>query len=235
MKNEILIVPDIHGRDFWLPALDYQGEVIFLGDYTDPYPHEKFTDEDAWQGLLKIVSFKQQNPDRVTLLIGNHEMHYFEKRFGAGRFSEKYFPKYHEILTGEATKGLFCICKQIDNYLFIHAGVTKGWYDYHLAEFKNLGNTLEEQLNNIFFKKMHIFHEAAWKYRGGLDDAGSPLWADIHEFHDEKEHFNPDIIQIMGHTQIMDKEPIIRDKYCLLDNRQLYLLKDDVIEKYGTR
>jgi hypothetical protein len=29
--NEILIVPDIHGRDFWKPALDYKETIISLG------------------------------------------------------------------------------------------------------------------------------------------------------------------------------------------------------------
>jgi len=153
MKNDILIVPDIHGRDFWLPALDYQGEVIFLGDYTDHYPQEKFTEEDAYQGLLKVISFKKQNPDRVTLLIGNHEMHYYNQYMAAGRFSVAYYHKYNEIFTDDDTKDLFCICKQIDNYLFIHAGVTKGWYDLHYRDFKDLGDTLVEQLNNVFFKR----------------------------------------------------------------------------------
>ena len=235
--KDILIVPDIHGRDFWLPALDYQGEIIFLGDYTDPYPQEGFTDEHAYQGFLKIVKFKQDNPERVTLLIGNHEMHYYNKDLSAGRFSREYFDKYHAILMGDDTKGLFQLCKQVDNYLFIHAGLTKGWYDRHYEQFKDLGSTLEEQLNNVFFKKMYIFHEAAWKYRGGLDETGSPLWADIHEFYDEDEteHFSPDIIQIFGHTQMLEKEPIIKDKYCLLDNRQLYLLHNNVIEKYSVK
>ena len=232
MKNDILIVPDVHGRNFWLPALDYQGEIIFLGDYTDPYPHENFTDEDAYQSMLKIVKFKQQNPDRVTLLIGNHELHYYNNHFNAGRFSMEYFPKFHEILTGEETKGLFQICKHIENYLFIHAGVTKNWYDRHYSKFQNLGTTLEEQLNNVFFEKMHIFHEAAWKYRGGLDETGSPLWADVREFDDETERFIPQIIQIIGHTQIMESEPMLKKDVWMLDNRQLYLLHNGAIEKY---
>ena len=233
MEKDILIVPDVHGRDFWLPALDYQGDIIFLGDYTDPYPQEKRTQEDAYLGMLKIVDFKRQNPDRVTLLIGNHEMHYYNEGFaGSGRFSKAYYPKYNAILTGDNTKGLFQICKQIDNFLFIHAGLTKGWYDLHYKDFENLGSTFEEQLTNVFFAKMHIFHEASWTYRGGLDDHGSPLWADYREFDDEKEHFPPDIIQIIGHTQIADPDPIIRKNFCMLDNRQLYILRNKVVEKY---
>ena len=135
-------------------------------------------------------------------------------------------------MTGEDTKGLFQLCKQVDNYLFIHAGITKDWYDRHYEKFKDLGSTLEERLNAIFFTRMFIFHEAAWKYRGGLDDSGSPLWADYREFDDEKERFAPDIIQIIGHTQRMEEDPIITDSYYLLDNRKLYLLRDGVIEKY---
>ncbi len=46
MKN-ILVVPDVHGRKFWETALDYPGEIIFLGDYTDPYPREGITMADA--------------------------------------------------------------------------------------------------------------------------------------------------------------------------------------------
>jgi len=232
MEKEILIVPDVHGRTFWNPALDYPGEVIFLGDYTDPYPQEHITDEQAYQEMLKIIAFKQQNPDRVTLLIGNHEMHYYNKRFSAGRFSETYYPMFHEILTGDDTKGLFQICRQIDNFLFIHAGLMKGWYDNHLEDLKACGTTLEEQLNNAFFEKMFIFHEAAWKYRGGLDDAGSPLWADYREFLDEKEHFLPGVTQIIGHTQILEPDPIIKENFCMLDNKQLYILRKGVIEKY---
>ena len=234
MKREILIAPDLHGRNFWLPALDFQGDVIFLGDYTDPYPQENITEEEAYQGLLKIVEFKKQNPDRVALLIGNHELHYYNYRFMAGRYNNEYSQKYYDILMGDDTKNLFQICKQVDNYLLIHAGITKDWYDRHYEKFQHLRATLEEQLNKIFFEKMYIFHEAAWKYRGGLDDTGSPLWADYREFGDEKEHFAPGMIQIIGHTQIMDTEPIIKDNFCLLDNRQLYLLRNAKIEKFAS-
>jgi len=47
IMNDILIVPDVHGRNFWKPVLEYTGEVIFLGDYTDPYPYENLNNEDA--------------------------------------------------------------------------------------------------------------------------------------------------------------------------------------------
>ena len=232
MANNILIVPDVHGRDFWVPALDFQGEIVFLGDYTDPYPVEGYTDEDAYQGLLKIIKFKQENLNRVTLLIGNHELHYYNKYMACGRFCRDYFEKFNNVLTSEENKNLFQICKQIDNYLFIHSGIIKVWYDLHYKDFEDCGTTLEERLNNVFFKKMNIFYEAARKYRGGLDDAGSPLWSDVHELIDEEEHFDPNIFQIIGHTQILEDTPIIKEHFAMLDNRLLYILRNDVIEKY---
>jgi hypothetical protein len=232
--HEILIVPDVHGRNFWLPALDYPGEVIFLGDYVDPYIREGFYDEDAFNVLSMVVDFKRNNPERVTLLIGNHEMQYHDEKYETSRFSEEYYDRFHEILTGEPTRDFFQICKQEGKYLFIHAGVTKGWYDLHYSEFRDLGVTLEEQLNKFFSVSPEAFHEAAWRYRGGLDDSGSPLWADLREFYDEPEPFDDRTVQVVGHTQLGQPDPILWNRMFFLDNRQLYLLRDDKIEKYVT-
>jgi hypothetical protein len=229
--NEILIVPDIHGRNFWRPALDYKGKVIFLGDYTDPYSYEGFTQENAYRNLLKIVDFKKQNPERVTLLVGNHELHYYDSSYGCSRFDENYYEAYNAILTGKETAALFQLCKQIDKYLFIHAGLTKGWYDAHLDELSKLGNTLEEQLNNLFTANKKAFYEVSI-HRGGYHSSGSPMWADVLEFSEEEEHVDDALIQIIGHTQQRSAEPYFEGNIRLLDNRQLYLLKNDEITKY---
>jgi hypothetical protein len=220
-----LIVPDVHGRKFWEPALEYSGEIIFLGDYTDPYPEEGITQEDALQGMLRIVDFKRQNPDRVTLLVGNHELHYYDVKYRGGRFSREYYEKYRAILTDEETAGFFQLCKKVDNYLFIHAGVTKGWYDEHKDELLQCGDDLETQLNVLFQKNKYIFYEISGE-RGGFDKFGSPVWAHIYEHVDEEVPFDPDIIQYVGHTQLIVDEPMIRKNVRLVDNRRLYLLKD---------
>ncbi|MDR2410821.1 MAG: metallophosphoesterase [Bacteroidales bacterium] len=229
--DEILIVPDVHGRNFWKPVLDYKGMIIFLGDYTDSYSREGFSQKDAYQGLLQIVDFKKQNPERVTLLVGNHEMHYYNIYFASSRFDDDYFDRYNEILAGKETAGLFQLCKQIDNYLFIHAGITKGWYDAHFEEFSKLGNTLEEQLNMLFVTNKKAFHEAS-KHRGGYHSAGSPLWAALNEHFEETEPFDDSIIQIIGHTRMSDEDPVIEGNIRMLDNQKLYLLKNDEIVKY---
>lgn len=76
--NDILIVPDVHGRTFWESALDFNGDIIFLGDYTDPYPQESITLKQTYENFLRILDFKMRNNERVTLLIGNHDLHYFD-------------------------------------------------------------------------------------------------------------------------------------------------------------
>jgi len=229
--NDILIIPDVHGRDFWKPALKYKGEVIFIGDYTDPYPDENFYDEDAYLALLEIIDFKQKNPDRVTLLIGNHELHYYDPNFKCSRFSEDYYEKFHELLTQTPTASLFQVCKQVENYLFIHAGITKKWYDLHRDLIFYTGNNLEEQLNNLFIDYKKSFGEISY-YRGGYHTSGSPMWADYHEFIYETEPFNNDIIQIVGHNQFNGKNYLSINNIRLLDNRQLYLLSNRQLKNY---
>ena len=57
---------------------------------------------------------------------------------------------------------------------------------------------------------------------------------DVHgrNFFDKTERIDPQIIQIIGHTPVLTQEPIIKDNFCLLNNKQLYLLHNNVIEKY---
>ncbi|MDR2474378.1 MAG: metallophosphoesterase, partial [Bacteroidales bacterium] len=206
--NEILIVPDVHGREFWYPALDFSGDVIFLGDYVDPYPAERISEEMAMERFWKIIEFKKQNSDRVTLLVGNHEHHYYDQDFEGGRKMSDYAATMKEILTSDETKHLFQLCKQTGKYLFIHAGITKDWYDRHYNDFKDLGETLEEQLNNLLQQEnKHVFYEAGGT-RGGWHKSGSPLWADVSEYKTEEEPFDENIIQIIGHTQNMKPDPI---------------------------
>lgn len=229
--NDILIVPDVHGRTFWESALDFKGDIIFLGDYTDPYPQERITLKQAYNNFLRIVDFKKKNSERVTLLIGNHELHYFDDTYFCTRFSPSYYQKYRRTLTDNKTTHLFQLCKQVGNYFFVHAGILKEWYDRHFSNFAKLGITLEEQLNNYFRINKKAFSETS-AFRGGFDASSSPIWADIREYIAEKEHFNNHVEQVVGHTLIENDEPYMNDNIILLDNMKVYLLKDDEIEAY---
>ena len=79
LSAQILVIPDVHGRTFWKEAVEKHPTlpVVFLGDYLDPYARENITPDDALTNFKDIIAFNQANKDRVTLLIGNHEIHYF--------------------------------------------------------------------------------------------------------------------------------------------------------------
>ena len=231
MRDEILIVPDVHGRRFWEPALKFAGRVIFLGDYLDPYPADGITPDEAWVNFLRIVEFRAANPDRVTLLIGNHELHYFDHAYACTRFSARHYGAVHDVLTGPETGGLFQVCKQLDGFLFTHAGVSKGWYDRHRERFTPLGSTLEEQLNAYFRTHPAAFAEVS-SARGGSAPFGSPLWADIHEHFNESEPFDPHVRQIIGHTRMDNPEPYTKRNITLTDNRKLHILKNGTIKSH---
>lgn len=54
MMNKVLVIPDVHGRDFWQePCTKWDGQIIFLGDYHDPYPWQVSTKESL--ANLKIL------------------------------------------------------------------------------------------------------------------------------------------------------------------------------------
>ena len=47
--EQILVIPDDHGRGFWKEFVKgHENEmIVFLGDYTDPYPHENISEEET--------------------------------------------------------------------------------------------------------------------------------------------------------------------------------------------
>ena len=73
----VIIIPDIHGRQFWKDAVkDRENEdIIFLGDYMDPYEEEEIGYNKALENFKEIIAFANEHKN-VTLLLGNHDIHY---------------------------------------------------------------------------------------------------------------------------------------------------------------
>ena len=55
--SKIIVIPDIHGLDFWRNALSAlpNALLIFLGDYLDPYNDEDISPNDAYYNLIDIA------------------------------------------------------------------------------------------------------------------------------------------------------------------------------------
>lgn len=220
---KILIVPDVHGRKFWHKAeevIDEVDKVVFLGDYLDPYPHEGITFDDAIEELGLILEFKEKYSNKVTLLVGNHDMHYIVREFmDCSRLNEDYRLAMHDFFMNNIDK--FQLIHEIGNYLFSHAGVYDEWLT-------NNNLSLEELNDFISFirEKWRTLEDISW-YRGGYNQVGSCVWADLreslkHEPLHAKRH-------IVGHTQLESK-PYISDKIVCLDVRRCFILDTETNE-----
>ena len=74
MVNKILVLGDLHGRLFWKEIIEKENpdKIIFLGDYVST--HEGISAEQQLSNLEEILTYKENNPDKVILLRGNHKI-----------------------------------------------------------------------------------------------------------------------------------------------------------------
>lgn len=222
--SKILIVPDVHGRKFWHKAeemIDEVDQVVFLGDYLDPYPHEGITFDDSIKELGSILDFKEKYSDKVTLLVGNHDMHYIVKEFmDCSRLNRYHRLAMHDFFMNNIDKfQLICI---MNGYLFSHAGVYLEWTKKYEITFKELLD-----FKSFLEKRWQTLEDVSYT-RGGWDKVGSCVWADIRESvqNELPAVFNK---QIVGHTQ-MESKPYITTKIACLDVRKCFILDTDTDE-----
>jgi hypothetical protein len=227
----ILVNPDIHGRTFWKDHInvDDYSQIVFLGDYLDPYSWENIEKEEALNNFKEILEFKKNFPDKVTLLLGNHDTHYL---FGDDdcRIDSFNYIAIKNLFVKEYQ--LFKLGIIIDKVSFTHAPIQKEWKDNNCVK-AVIGNneTLEDiiyKLNNLWkdsveagkFSKIEtILCRASW-VRGGWDNYGSPIWSDVRELSKEDDPW-PGYYQIFGHTQL-EKDAIICDHFACLDCRKSF-------------
>lgn len=140
-----VILGDIHGRTIWWDIIQAEkpDKTIFLGDYVST--HDNITAEQQCMNLEDILNYKADNPDKVVLLRGNHDMQHLGYYWAE---CSGYFPKVVNWMTEPHTKQRFLDLTQWihieDNLLFSHAGVSKVWWEY-----LNLGESTKENLLKI--------------------------------------------------------------------------------------
>ena len=189
---KILINPDIHGRVFWKYSIEHKDEfdkIIFLGDYLDAYSPDLLLKEE--DNFKEIIQFKKNNPDKVILLLGNHDCSYInDKIYTASRYNPVKHDSYQKLFLDNID--LFQLIYIYDKYLFSHAGVYQKWMDLNKLTLKDLLDCdldkLSKSLNWIDY------------FRGGFYDVGSCIWADIRDSGTEK--LLKGYYHIFGHTQL---------------------------------
>ena len=127
---KILILGDIHGRTIWKDIIEKESpdRVIFLGDYVST--HDNISSTQQINNLEEILAYKEDNPDKVILLRGNHCLqhlgYYWAKCSGLNRevfnyMSEENFKKRFLSLTQ-----WIYVDKEL-GIIFSHAGISSIW------------------------------------------------------------------------------------------------------------
>ena len=198
---KIIAIGDIHGRDAWKKIdVDAFDKVVFIGDFVDS---RIISGYEIIQNFKAIIDLKMSMPEKVVLLLGNHDIHYlFYPDFPQNGLMKKSQKELTELFV--TNKDLFQVAYQVKNFLFTHAGISKTWYGENLKYFGSntisLGNILndmylDEEAREVLFK--------AGRLRGGSDSCGGILWADKSETDDD---YLFGYHQIVGHTKVPEIE-----------------------------
>jgi hypothetical protein len=198
----IIAIGDVHGRDTWKQIKDHEvDQIIFIGDYVDP--HRPIPDREVLRNLEEIIAFKQNDPDRITLLLGNHDAQYLHyPRYPCSGQRVELQETVGKLF--QENQALFQIAWQRDRYLFTHAGISQGWYDRHLATLNDWETTsLAGALNTIHTSEYRDILFEVGRARGGWHRYGGPIWADKSETQlDHLAGFH----QVVGHSRVKDFE-----------------------------
>lgn len=201
-------IGDIHGKSVWKqfvkdPTIDHW---VFVGDYTDEEHLYPITDEEMVENLQDIIDFKRNNIEKVTLLIGNHDLMYMflnDPTKRVTRFRPTIALELFDLFT--FNRNLFQNAWQHGGVIATHAGVQHNWF---VNEFKgDLGAAdIANQLNSPTTgeKKEHI--NDVGRVRGGDKFVGGIYWCDRIEL------VKPLIgyIQVVGHNRV-GKIKFVRD------------------------
>ena len=212
---KILALGDLHGRPydryFKYKNIDKYDKIVYLGDYVDSFYK---SDQDIIENLTKLFLFKRNNMEKVELLLGNHDFQYlkeFKYRQCSG-YRSSYSATITELL--DLNKDCLKIAYQYENILFTHAGLTKTFFNKLKSEMSDKVNFKQSKnnnyaniLNNCYKANPNVFWKISW-LRGGYDESGSCLWADLREFL----HLNEDNSYSIDK---LNENNIIKDLSCI--------------------
>lgn len=128
MNDKILILGDIHGRIIWQDIINKENpdKIVFLGDYVTT--HENISSKQQCSNLEDILNYKENNPDKVILLRGNHDLqslgYSWAECSGYDRVVSKYMSDIKDRFL-QLTQYIYVIPNT--NILCSHAGISFDW------------------------------------------------------------------------------------------------------------
>jgi len=233
MKN--IYIGDIHGLDVWKQIIDTHQDfnnVVFIGDYLDSYD---IPPQDQLKNFQEIIEFKKNNMDKVHLLIGNHDIHYFP--YINDTATSGYQPgmrfAYQQVI--EENHHLFKMVTMVSNNLCSHAGISQMFLDDN--GFKD-GDNVVDFINDLFKYKPNTFlfgQKEGWFVSPyGDDPFQSPLWIRPKSLmkNNKNSFLKKRFKQIVGHTvqdSIDIKGKATGGRYFFIDTLPIkqYLIEED--------
>jgi len=262
---KIISIGDIHGRDTWkislfgsirnyefwrtevdngaaeafvddYPVIHDADKIIFVGDYVDSFSIDNLTMK---RNLEEIIHLKKTYPNKVILLIGNHDVQYIvQDQICSGYRPEMKLDFGQLFRENEECFQLAFFYESGDGRrtLWTHAGVTEGWF----AQLKTIIQSPRFRFKEFFtnWESMRIDEllNLAWQFKlivlfnvdsdsGGMCNWGGPVWVrprmllwECLEGYDQVVGHTPQreiIIKIPHDCE--DMSPDVQDKIYLID------------------
>lgn len=227
----MIIIPDIHGRTFWKQAIQGKEteDIVFLGDYLDPYSDEGISGADALLNFREILAFKRSHQNNVTLLLGNHDLGYLCRDINIDRQDYNHYKVIKRLLSYNLKHFQLCTSREIagKTYIFSHAFLNSFWLDVcmdyldceykHEAEISDILNKMLKIKTDIMYDMLGLVSQ----YRCGEYMFGSMVWSDLKEVN-LPDPFVDGIFNVFGHTQV--PEPVISQNFACLNTKHAFSL-----------
>lgn len=197
---KIVAVGDTHGRSNWkivAHTVEFD-KMVFVGDYFDSFDIDG---ETQVKNFIDIIEFKEKFPEKVVLLLGNHDCHYLpswrniEEEYSGFQPYMKHHIGYYLL----ANMHHLQMAYMYSNHLFTHAGVTKTWLNSTMGlkpdEKVDFGVRIDEYINQVFkATPSHFWFNGNDGY--GDDITQSPIWVRPQSLNEDATNH----IHIVGHT-----------------------------------
>lgn len=227
---KIVALGDTHGRSYWKEIILKESFdiLVFIGDYFDS--KENISPDDQIQNFKEIIQYKENNKEKVILLIGNHDYHYLKNTNAKyAHFQKSHASIFQELLEEAIAENYLQMSFLYENLLFTHAGVTKTWAKNNSIDFNKIDNSIN-----------HLFHtnRLAFGFTPGLNGSNfgddvtqTPIWVRPYSLAIDKiEGF----VQVVGHTQ--KENVLLREHINMIDclsKTKAYFIWENGIKSVG--
>ena len=246
---KLVAIGDIHGRDIWkqIVAKEHDAdEFVFVGDYFDSFTIKGV---DQINNFLDIIEFRNTSIyHKVTLLIGNHDYHYYPgiDETGTSGYQTLLAPSIKHVVSDN--KQYLQAAYQSGEFVFTHAGLSSEWLDDSIEDW-NVNNVVEKvnelfqyQPGKIAYRSFKQVGDQVYGVGGYGDETfQGPMWIRPKSLMKANyDTLRKQVIQVIGHTpqdNIDIKGKSTGGRYYFIDtleyNQGQYLIVEDGVVSLG--